>query len=58
MKDKILVWISPDIIHYFVTYGIQNNYDAEYFAIYDIPNETRKFFSKQNLKRNGFSLIT
>ena len=48
MKDKILVWISPDIIHYFVTYGIQNNYDAEYFAIYDIPNETRKFFSKQN----------
>ena len=48
MKDKILVWISPDIIHYFITYGIQNNYDAEYFAIYDIPNESRKFFSKQN----------
>jgi hypothetical protein len=48
MKDKILVWISPDIIHYFIAYGIKKNYDAEYFAIYDIPNESRKFFSKQN----------
>ena len=48
MKDKILVWISPDIMHYFIAYGIQKNYDADYFVIYDIPNETRKFFSKQN----------
>ncbi len=53
MKDKILVWISPDIMHYFIAYGIQKNYDADYFAIYDLPNETRKFFSKQNfLKLN------
>tara|TARA_B110000438_G_scaffold256457_1_gene263937 strand:+ start:7579 stop:9063 length:1485 start_codon:yes stop_codon:yes gene_type:complete len=48
MKDKILVWVSPDIIHYFIAYGIQNNHDGEYYAIYDIPNETKKFFSKQN----------
>jgi hypothetical protein len=48
MKDKILVWISPDIIHYFIAYGVQKNYDAEYFAIYDVANETKKFFSKQN----------
>ena len=48
MKNKILVWISPDIMHYFITYGIKKNHDAEYFAIYDIPNETKKFFSNQN----------
>ena len=48
MKDKILVWVSPDIMHYFIGYGIQKNYDADYFTIYDLPNETRKFFSNQN----------
>lgn len=49
MKDKILIWISPDIIHYFIGYGIQKNYDADYFLIYDLPNKTRKFFSEQKL---------
>jgi hypothetical protein len=47
MKDKILVWVSPDILHYLIAYGIQKNYDAEYFSIFDVPNETKKFFLKQ-----------
>lgn len=49
MKDKILVWISPDILHYFIGYGIQKNYDADYFVIYDLPNKIRKFFLEQKL---------
>jgi len=49
MKDRILVWVSPDLIHYVIAYGLQKNYDAEYFAICDVPENTKKFFLKQNL---------
>lgn len=55
MKDKILVWISPDIMHYFIACGIQKNYDADYFVIYDLPNETKKFFLEQEFLKNSNS---
>ena len=48
MNDKILIWISPDMMHYLIGYGIQKNLNADYFAIYDLPNKTKNFFLEQD----------
>ena len=34
-KEKILVWIGAELVHYFVAHGLQKKYDAEYYAIID-----------------------
>ena len=47
MNNKILIWISPDMMHYLIGYGVQKNLNADYFAIYDLPNKTKKFFLEQ-----------
>ena len=29
-KDKILVWIGAELVHYFLACGLQKKHDAEY----------------------------
>ena len=46
-KDKILVWIGAEFVHYFLTHSLQKKLDAEYYAIIDITNKPKKFFEEQ-----------
>jgi len=34
---------------YILSYHLQNKLDADFFALYDLPNKTRKFFESQQL---------
>ena len=47
-KDKILVWIGAELLHYFLINGLQKKYDADYYAIIDITNKPKEFFQNQN----------
>ena len=47
-KDKILVWIGAELLHYFLINGLQKKYDADYYAIIDITNNPKEFFQNQN----------
>ena len=47
MKEKILFWISGDLIHFCLSYNLQKKYDAEYYAIIDVPSRLRSFFEMQ-----------
>ena len=42
-KDKILVWIGAEFVHFFLAYGLQKKIDADYYAIIDITNKPDKF---------------
>ena len=56
-KEKILVWIGAELVHYFIAQGLQKKHDAEYYAIIDITNKPKKFFLEQkvvNLKKIRF----
>mgnify|MGYP000005103586 FL=1 len=48
-KDKVLVWIGADFVHFFLAYGLQEKIDADYYAIIDITNKPKKFFVNQSL---------
>ena len=48
-KDKVLVWIGAEFVHFFLAYGLQKKLDADYYAIIDITNKPKKFFINQNL---------
>ena len=47
MKEKILFWISGDLTHFCLSYNLQKKYDAEYYAIIDVPSRLRSFFEMQ-----------
>lgn len=48
-KDKILIWIGSELVHFFLAYSLQQKYDADYYAIIDITNKPRNFFKNQSL---------
>jgi len=48
-KDKILVWIGAELVHYFIAHSLQKKIDAEFFAIYDITNKPKHFFENQEI---------
>lgn len=54
-REKILVWIGSELVHYFIAYKLQQIYDADYYAIIDITNKPKEFFEKQ--KSVGFKKI-
>ena len=50
MRKKILFWIDSGAMNIFgLAKYIQNDMDAEFFAIYDVTDEPKKFFQKQKL---------
>jgi len=48
-KDRILIWIGAELVHYFLAYSLQQKYDADYYAIIDITNKPKDFFKNQSL---------
>jgi hypothetical protein len=48
MKDKLLFWIGGPL-HFCIAYYLQKTYDFELYAIIDITNKPKKFFTDQKL---------
>lgn len=48
-RDKILVWIGSELVHYFIAYGLQKKIDADFFAIFDTTNKPKQFFENQEI---------
>ena len=50
MKKKILFWINSGTMNIFgLAKYLQNDMDAEFFAIYDVTDRPKKFFQEQKL---------
>jgi hypothetical protein len=49
MKDKIIFWLDSDLTHFAIAKGIQDNYDAELFAVIDITDKPKSFFQTQQI---------
>jgi hypothetical protein len=49
MKPKIIFWLNADITIFSIANVIQKKYDADFFAIIDVPNKPKKFFQQQHL---------
>ena len=49
MKDKIFFWLDANFMMYILSYHLQKKIDADFYAIYDLPNKTRTFFQNQKL---------
>jgi len=49
MKDRIIFWLDSDFTHFAIAKGIQDNYDADLFAIIDITNKPKSFFQTQQI---------
>ena len=48
MTDKIIFWLSADLLPYCLSYYFQKKFNGELFAIYDLTNKPKEFFKKQN----------
>jgi len=50
MEKKILFWINTGTMNIFgLAKYLQNDIDAEFFAIYDVTDKPKKFFQEQKL---------
>lgn len=49
MSSKIFFWLDTNFMMYILAYHLQGKIDADFFALYDLPNKTRKFFENQEL---------
>ena len=49
LKDKILFWISKDLIHFGIANELQKKYDADLYAIIETYDKPKEFFQNQNL---------
>ena len=49
MKKKIFVWIDTNFTQFALCYYLQKEIDADFYAIIDVPDKTRKFYENQNL---------
>ena len=47
MKHKLLFWHDVSMVHFALAKYIQDNFDCELFAIFDIANKSRLFFETQ-----------
>ena len=47
MKSKLLFWHDASVVHYAIAKYIQDNFDCELFAIFDVADKPRKFFENQ-----------
>ena len=47
MKDKILVWSDAELKQFTIVKYLQEKYDADYFAIYDLNHHLKKSFENQ-----------
>ena len=49
VKPKIFFWLDQVFIMYILSYHLQKKIDADFYAIYDLPNKTKTFFENQKL---------
>ena len=49
MKNKILVWINSSLVHYGLCKSLQEKFDCELYAIYDITDKPKKYFEIQKI---------
>lgn len=49
MKKKIFVWIDINFMQLSLCYYLQKEIDADFYAIINVPDNTRKFFEQQNI---------
>lgn len=50
VKDRILFWLSEELIYYFIAKSLQDKHACDFFAIIDATHEgAKKFFQKQQL---------
>ena len=49
MDKKIIFWIDSKLIYFGLAYYLQKKTNADFFAIIDITNKTKKFFENQEL---------
>lgn len=49
MKNKIIFWLNADFTIFAVAREIQKKYNADFFAIVDITNKPKEFFTNQKL---------
>jgi len=49
MKEKIIVWIDNNFMQFCLCYYLQKEIDADFYAIIDVPHNTRSFFEHQNI---------
>lgn len=49
MNEKLLLWLSGDILHYCLAYYLQKDFGCKINSVIDIPNKPKEFFQKQKL---------
>lgn len=49
MTDNIVFWLTGQMIHFGIAKSMQEKHDCNLFAIIDIGNEPKKFYSKQQI---------
>ena len=47
MKDKILFWLDGHLLYFCLAYSLHKKYNADYYAVIDVPDRLKKFFSEQ-----------
>ncbi len=48
MKDKLLLWLSGDVLHFCMSHFLNKKFGYEINAIFDVPDKPKKFFQNQN----------
>lgn len=51
MKDKIIVWIDQDYLTFGLAKSLQEKYECDLFAIFDVTDRPKKFFQQQQFVR-------
>jgi hypothetical protein len=49
MNKKILVWIDSSLTYFGLCKSLQEKYDGDLYAIYDIPDKPKSYFQKQEI---------
>ena len=49
MRKKILCWFTLDFTQFFVVNRLSKLMDADFYAIYDLPDKTAEFFKEQHI---------
>ena len=49
MKNRLLVWTNLYMLHFCLSFYLQQKIDADFFSIIDIPNKPKKFFQNQKI---------
>ena len=49
VRQKIFFWVDTNFITYVLSYHLQKKIDADFYAIYDLPNKPKIFFDNQKL---------